>query len=73
MGSCRWRKGRLLGGVRGMGCHQVLAMLMRDGDAGDACLGYLLGGVPEGWEHLRDQSPGFELFTKLCFEAYESL
>ena len=30
-----------------MSCHEVLAMLMRQGDAGYACLGYLLAGVLE--------------------------
>lgn len=48
-------------------------MLMRDGDAGHACLGYLPGGVPEGWECSRGQRPGFEPLARLCFEAYISL
>ena len=44
-----------------MSCHELLAMLMREGDAGHACLGYLLAGVLEGWEYLRVQRPGFRL------------
>lgn len=35
-------------------------MLMREGDAGHACLGYLLGGVPEGWEYSRGPAPGLD-------------
>lgn len=70
---CRWRQGRLLGVVRCMSCHEVLTMLMRDGDAGHACLGNHLGEVLEGWECLRGQPPGFGPLARLCFVAHITL